>query len=70
MAIEFRKQRRIFGGYSLPWLALSLLCMLVAMALSATAHASIVCPEPAVIGLDDLLPAADAGTSSASSCGS
>ena len=44
--------------------------MFVAMVASSTAHASIVCPEPAAIGLDDLLPAADANTSTASLGGS
>jgi hypothetical protein len=68
MAIEFRKQRRNFGGYSLLRLALSMLCMLVATVVGSSAHASIVCPEPASVSLEDLLSAADA--KSASSCAS
>ena len=64
MSIEFRQQRRIFGGHSRAQLAVCLLASVVAAAFSSAAHASLVCPEPAAFELGDLSAAADAGTSS------
>jgi len=66
MAMESGEQRGIFGGHSRAWPAGCLLAMFVAMVASSTAQASIICPEPAAIGFDDLLSASDAGASSAS----
>jgi hypothetical protein len=66
MAIDSSNQRRIFSGHSLAWLASCLLATVAATLLGSTAQASIVCPELATIELEDLLPAADVGTSSGS----
>ena len=70
MAIDSRKQRRIFSGHALAWLAGCLLAMVVVAVSSSAAQASLVCPEPAAIELNDLLPAAGAVASTAGSCGS